>query len=299
MNRLIKLALSVVILSVLFSNLSKGQTYVPTTGGTFTGDVIIGNMNISKYTTSSTDITGLINGSTFGSLLQPNSFGHLVIGIRDNDNDDSFSVLSGSGNYTTDNIYDRLIFKAKANGNVEIPGNTYFSSSAYFGNTRLYKSGNSNNLHIYAPEGVIPHSMDASQNASLGSTSYRWNGLYVYNQLDVQGVGLFSSNIFVLGNIETKKVKVTATPGSVPDYVFKPDYKLRSLQEVESFIKTNSHLPNIPSAKEVETNGQDVGNMQLKLLEKIEELTLYMIEQDKELAKLRQEVKGLMANQKK
>lgn len=115
----------------------------------------------------------------------------------------------------------------------------------------------------------------------------------------IQGESTINGNAFVNGNIESKKVKVTASPGSVPDYVFKSDYKLRSLSELESYIKTNSHLPNIPSAKEVETNGQDVGNIQLKLLEKIEELTLYMIEQNKEMIKLRGEVKELKAGQKK
>ena len=99
-----------------------------------------------------------------------------------------------------------------------------------------------------------------------------------------------NGNLNVQGNIESKKVKVTATPGSVPDYVFKPNYKLRTLNQLEDFIQKNSHLPNIPSAKEVETNGQDVGDLQLKLLEKIEEQTLYIIQMDKELNKLRERI---------
>ncbi len=113
------------------------------------------------------------------------------------------------------------------------------------------------------------------------------------------GETTINGDTFVQGNIETKKVKVTVTPGTVPDYVFKHDYELRSLSELERFITKNSHLPNIPSAKEVETNGQDIGEMQLKLLEKIEELTLYVIEQNKEMAKLKQEVKELKAKQQK
>lgn len=90
-----------------------------------------------------------------------------------------------------------------------------------------------------------------------------------------------NGNTVIQGNLESKKVKVTATPGSVPDYVFAKDYKLRSLQELEAFVNTNKHLPNIPSAKAVEKNGQDVGDMQLKLLEKVEELVLYTIDQQK------------------
>ncbi|WP_422008212.1 hypothetical protein [Roseivirga pacifica] len=92
-----------------------------------------------------------------------------------------------------------------------------------------------------------------------------------------------NGDLVVIGAVESQKVKVTAQPGSVPDYVFSTNYELKTLNEVEDFIKANSHLPNIPSAKEMETNGQDVGELQLKLLEKIEELTLYTIEQEKRL----------------
>jgi hypothetical protein len=67
------------------------------------------------------------------------------------------------------------------------------------------------------------------------------------------------------------------------DFVFDKGYKLRPLKEVESFIKTNGHLPEIPSAKEVAKEGIDLGAMDAKLLQKVEELTLYMIELKQEL----------------
>ncbi|WP_286756023.1 hypothetical protein [Roseivirga sp. UBA838] len=105
-----------------------------------------------------------------------------------------------------------------------------------------------------------------------------------------------NGNAFVQGNLESKKVKVTADPGSVPDYVFANDYKLQSLSEVEEFIKTNSHLPNIPNAKEIEVNGQDVGDLQLKLLEKIEELTLHMIEMEKTIKSQAAEIEKLKSD---
>lgn len=73
---------------------------------------------------------------------------------------------------------------------------------------------------------------------------------------------------------------------SWPDYVFEEDYKLRSLEEVEDFVKTNKHLPDVPSAKEVE-DGYAVGDMQKTLLRKVEELTIYVIDQNKELDELR------------
>ncbi len=90
------------------------------------------------------------------------------------------------------------------------------------------------------------------------------------------------AKLAVSGRIHAEEVKVDlSVPG--PDYVFKTDYELKSLEEVQRYIKENGHLPNIPSAKEMETNGVDLGTMEMKLLEKIEELTLYTIEQQKEL----------------
>jgi uncharacterized coiled-coil protein SlyX len=73
--------------------------------------------------------------------------------------------------------------------------------------------------------------------------------------------------------------------GRWPDYVFSKQYKLPSLADVENFINQNSHLPGIPSAAEVEKKGIDVANNQAALLKKIEELTLYIIEQDKTIKK--------------
>jgi hypothetical protein len=78
-----------------------------------------------------------------------------------------------------------------------------------------------------------------------------------------------------------------------PDYVFSPNYKRSTLSEVEEYINKNHHLPNIPSAQEVSDNGIDVGKMNAKLLEKMEEMTLYMIEQQKEIKALREEVKKI------
>lgn len=64
----------------------------------------------------------------------------------------------------------------------------------------------------------------------------------------------------------------------VPDYVFKSDYDLMPLSEVKKYVQTNSHLPNVPSEDEIKENGLSIEQMQLKLLEKVEELTLYVIE---------------------
>ncbi|MGV3764541.1 MAG: hypothetical protein ACO1NW_00360 [Chitinophagaceae bacterium] len=84
--------------------------------------------------------------------------------------------------------------------------------------------------------------------------------------------------LFVEEGIRTRKVKVDQA--SWADFVFAPSYRLRSLHELKSFINQHRHLPDVPSEKEVIKNGQDLGEMNKILLQKIEELTLYAIEQD-------------------
>ncbi|WP_212002760.1 hypothetical protein [Chitinophaga sp. HK235] len=83
----------------------------------------------------------------------------------------------------------------------------------------------------------------------------------------------------VKGTIKAEKIKVTIKDW--PDYVFNPDYTLPSLQETARYITEHKHLPDIPAAAEVEESGLDVGEMNKKLLQKVEELTLHLIEQQK------------------
>jgi hypothetical protein len=96
--------------------------------------------------------------------------------------------------------------------------------------------------------------------------------------------------LYVNGGILTTKVKVANyCSSSWADYVFAADYKLKPLSEVEAFIKENKHLPNVPSAIQIEKDGLDLADMQSKQMEKIEELTLYLIEMKKEIDLLKKE----------
>ncbi len=95
------------------------------------------------------------------------------------------------------------------------------------------------------------------------------------------------AKLAVNGNIHTKEVKVDLV--GWPDYVFKKNYNLPTLEQVENHIKEKGHLKNIPSAKEVEENGIFLGEMDAKLLQKIEELVLYTIQQQKEIESLKTE----------
>lgn len=106
------------------------------------------------------------------------------------------------------------------------------------------------------------------------------------------GIGTNSpdTKLAVNGTIHTKEVKVDLLSPMVPDYVFANDYKLKTLPEVEKYIKENSHLPEIASAREFEKNGVLLAEMNMKLLKKVEELTLYAIEQEKKTEKLTMEL---------
>ncbi len=94
------------------------------------------------------------------------------------------------------------------------------------------------------------------------------------NSLSLKGAKLFAEQGIVCNSAVVK-------PDVYADFVFKDDYELKSLAEVEAYIKENGHLEHIPTEDEVFANGMNVGEMNVKLLQKVEELTLYTIEQDK------------------
>ena len=96
----------------------------------------------------------------------------------------------------------------------------------------------------------------------------------------------------VKGKIHAEEVKIDLNVPA-PDYVFRKDYTLRSIEDLEKFIKENSHLPEIPSAREFEQNGILQAKMDMDLLKKIEELTLYTIQQQKEIDLQAHEIKEL------
>ena len=87
------------------------------------------------------------------------------------------------------------------------------------------------------------------------------------------------AELAVAGKIHAEEVKVSTTVPA-PDYVFEEDYPIASLDEIKAYISANKHLPEVPSAKEMEANGIKLGEMNMLLLKKIEELTLLMIEQN-------------------
>ncbi|EAY25875.1 hypothetical protein [Microscilla marina] len=123
----------------------------------------------------------------------------------------------------------------------------------------------------------------------------------IYGDFATNGVGINTNKLSdgstnytlsVNGRVRASEVKVYT---GWADYVFEKGYKLRPLNEVEAYIEKNGHLPDVPSAKQVEKNGIFIGEMNATLLRKIEELTLYMISMKKEVEHLKNENKALKA----
>jgi hypothetical protein len=158
------------------------------------------------------------------------------------------------------------------------------SSSNYVNN--FFVSGDGNCYMNYAGGSTssrIGFQVDGGSKVSIYN-----NGNFVVHSGNL-GIGYNDPKhkLSVAGTISATEVKVSTTPNS--DFVFEPEYQLRPLEEVDAFIRENKHLPDIPSAAEFKENGVGLGEMDNMLLQKIEELTLYVIEQKKELIELRKE----------
>ncbi len=133
---------------------------------------------------------------------------------------------------------------------------------------------------------------------NFGHYGHRWDtrvGTAMVIKGNTSNIGIGTINpgswkLAVNGKIRAKEIKVET---GWADFVFYDDYKLPTLKEVENHIKEKGHLKDIPSATEVEKNGILIGEMNTKLLQKIEELTLYTIEQEKKIQALEEQAKEI------
>ncbi|SEK54374.1 hypothetical protein SAMN05421740_10233 [Parapedobacter koreensis] len=184
----------------------------------------------------------------------------------------------------------------------------------------IWLRGGGTTYHYQASFAVDPVVYDGVQHAlpyttSNGSASYNVKttedayvnhaGMTLGQTLRVRGtgnsvimgnVGIGTDNpqakLAVNGNIRATEVKVK-NDIAVPDYVFEPDYDLPELSEIAAYIKEHKHLPEIPSAKDIEKDGLDLAEMNLLLLKKVEELTLHLIKLDGEKKDLQHQVNEL------
>lgn len=163
-------------------------------------------------------------------------------------------------------------------------------------------SSTASNCNLYSCDGTLTGNRTVNMNNNRLMFNTAANGrIYIGNTSNVLDNSNFPTvtgnyRLYVEGGILTEKVKVALrTTANWADYVFEDDYKLKSLKEVEAFIKENKHLPGIASAQELVESGLDLGEMQAKQMGKIEELTLYIIEQDKKLEHQSKDIEELKA----
>lgn len=174
------------------------------------------------------------------------------------------------------------------------PVHTYGSSATPI---TLQRTSSNSNVNILYKD--YNNSIYAGLNTAGGFSVSTEANLLAGALLTVQnggnvGIGITTpaEKLAVNGNIRAKEVKVETA--NWPDYVFTKAYKLPSLAETESHIRAKGHLPGIPSAAEVKEKGIELGEMNKKLLEKIEELTLHLIEMKKENEDQKTSINGLI-----
>jgi hypothetical protein len=277
-----------------------------------TGNVIVGSSNQSVY---KLNVTGTDLGQTFYGADD------VLYGSFSNDNG-NFDIESNYGNSfggrpakhillnppgtgvffpgnvginTTDPSHAKLevngrvgatvaMFGADAFGvgiaanNPEIGFNYFFN-----GSTKTIKAGYAANFGMSPGSGdIYIGNFSGNQSASNFGDISGYQYCLTIKQNGNVGIGTTDPTykLSVNGNIRSKEVVVES---GWADYVFNNDYKLLPLDETEQFILQHKHLPGIPSAKEIESNGLSLGAVQTKMMQKIEELTLYIIDLKKEI----------------
>jgi len=183
----------------------------------------------------------------------------------------------------------------QVNGNIATSGNNkgYRFNTYYNGGNKFLASGYGAAL-TFDSTGTLQFAHSSASCSADGAVTL--NNVFAITKNGKVGINTStpSEALTVNGVVLSQKVKVTQSGWA--DYVFKPDYELRPLVKVEEFIRQNGHLPETPTEKEVKDNGADIGDTQVLLLKKVEELTLYIIEQQKQIELMQKEIRELKKN---
>ncbi|MBX2895413.1 MAG: hypothetical protein KF763_08215 [Cyclobacteriaceae bacterium] len=178
-------------------------------------------------------------------------------------------------------------------------GTTTFKHQRWGGDFYFKRNSSAGERTQFYFEGDSNHRIDIYNNANQVNIRFNSDGVSFLNGGNV-GIGTATPGSFklaVAGKIAAnEEVRVFIAGTSVfPDYVFNPGYQLPNLEETEKYIKENRHLPEVPSATEIEKEGMSLNQMNILLLKKVEELTLYLIEIKKENKELKERIENIEA----
>lgn len=237
-----------------------------------------GTSNILNIGVNNINSTDLVNDRNSISIVR--STGNVGIGttspsapLHINNGDDSYGVILANADESSFSLYAKTL-TTSPNFVESFRLGLKYASHEDNGYISFYRGGGTGGGFL----GLSTSGLERIRIASNGDVGI--------------GTSTPDDKLTVKGRIHAEEVKVDlSVPG--PDYVFKEGYDLKSLEEVQKHIREKGHLPNIPSAAEMEENGVELGIMNMKLLEKIEELTLYTIAQEKRIKHLEKENKTL------
>ncbi len=277
---------------------SSGNTYGwienLTTGGTIAGDLVLqpttGNVGIGTIAPAAKfHLYGTENANWVSAVENGSTNGHQVYSCYNNGTMRiGFYIVGGASDA---NSYDLAVgttgnrkFLVRGDGNVGIGGTDPSNKlqigpngAGYAGND--FVVSNTNGTMAFHNDATEFYMVTNNRDIAIGANGVAALHIKADGKIGI-GTKTPSSALAVNGDIYAKKVKVTQT--GWPDYVFTKEYSLKPLSEVEAYIIKFKHLPEVPSAQEVEKNDLDLGEMNKILLMKVEELTLYMIELKKE-----------------
>ncbi len=238
--------------------------------------------------TSSKAVDGNIVDVESRWLSANTSWPHWIeIDLLNNYEIEQIKFWTGSGGYNRPVQYEFQVWNGSSwitmvdgsSNNLAIVDETFSKIST--SKVRLFGLGGIDNyFRLYELEvyGILESSGSGNENSVWVASGNNIN--YTNGSVGI-GTNVPDAKLTVKGNIHTNEVKVDLQGAVAPDYVFYDNYKLKKLEEVQRYIEKYGHLPNIPSAKEMKQQGINLKEMNLKLLEKIEELTLYILMQNK------------------